>query len=124
SVASQRIMSRFHPSRRNFLRAAGAVAGTTLLSPPSLLGQSVMAGENGAASQSEGPLVARPEWATMDQGDLGRLRRQIDPWQPYPSRPRPARVGTNFLFARHPLASTRVPPLIQSSQYLTCGDSA
>ncbi len=48
-------MSRFHSSRREFLRAAGADAGATLLSPPSLLGESVMAGENGVASQSEGP---------------------------------------------------------------------
>ena len=53
SAASMRIMSRVHPSRRNFLKAAGAAAGATLLSPPSLLSQSARAGENWASSPSE-----------------------------------------------------------------------
>jgi FtsP/CotA-like multicopper oxidase with cupredoxin domain len=48
-------MSGFHPSRRNFLKAAGAVAGATLLSPPNLSSQSALAGDNEAASPSEGP---------------------------------------------------------------------
>jgi FtsP/CotA-like multicopper oxidase with cupredoxin domain len=48
-------MSRFDVHRRNFLRVAGAAAGATLLSPSGLLSQSATAGDNGAASQSEGP---------------------------------------------------------------------
>lgn len=48
-------MSCFPLSRRNFLTTAGAAVGTTLLSSPSLLNLSVMAGENGASAQSQGP---------------------------------------------------------------------
>src|ERR1039458_10558449 len=48
-------MSRFHVSRRNFLKAAGTAVSATLLSPPGLLSQSATAGESGAAAQNEGP---------------------------------------------------------------------
>src|SRR5271157_5989112 len=48
-------MSGFHPSRRNFLKAAGAVAGATLLLPPNLSSQSALARDNEAATPSEGP---------------------------------------------------------------------
>jgi hypothetical protein len=47
-------MSRFDPHRRNFLRTAGALTGTTLLSRFDLLGQSAT-GENRTDSQSENP---------------------------------------------------------------------
>src|SRR5271166_2866227 len=46
-----RTMPRFHPSRRNFLKAAGAAAGAALLSPPDLLTQSPVA----VAPPSGGP---------------------------------------------------------------------
>lgn len=48
-------MSRFHLSRRNFLRAAGTAAGATLLSPQCPLSQSAMASRNAVDSRSEGP---------------------------------------------------------------------
>src|ERR1700751_6402119 len=48
-------MSRFHSTRRNFLKATGATVGATLLSPPGLLSRSRVAGENGTAPQDEGP---------------------------------------------------------------------
>jgi FtsP/CotA-like multicopper oxidase with cupredoxin domain len=48
-------MSRFHLSRRNFLRAAGTAGGATLLPPQRLLSQSVMAGANRADSKSQDP---------------------------------------------------------------------
>src|SRR5271157_5843589 len=44
-------MPRFHPSRRNFLKAAGVAAGAALLSPPDLLTQSPVA----VAPPSGGP---------------------------------------------------------------------
>jgi len=48
------------PSRRNFLRAAGAAAGAAVLSPARLWSKSSiadgLAGGNGIASQSEGPV--------------------------------------------------------------------
>src|ERR1017187_2187778 len=48
-------MPHLHLSRRNFLKAAGTAAGTALLSPPGLLSESTMTGENGAALPSEAP---------------------------------------------------------------------
>ncbi len=48
-------MSQSHLSRRNFLKATGAAAGTALLSPPNIFSQSPTDRERGAASQAEGP---------------------------------------------------------------------
>src|SRR5271155_4435729 len=44
-------MPHLHPSRRNFLRAVGAAAGSALLSPVRLLSQPSTAEENGTAAQ-------------------------------------------------------------------------
>ena len=46
-------MASFHIARRNFLKAAGAAVGATLLSPPGLRSQSP--GEHGTVSENDGP---------------------------------------------------------------------
>jgi len=48
-------MSRFHSTRRTFLKAAGAAAGATLLSPPGLLSGPMASGAGATTPQNEGP---------------------------------------------------------------------
>jgi FtsP/CotA-like multicopper oxidase with cupredoxin domain len=48
-------MQTLSPSRRDFLRTAGAAAGAALLLPARLLRGSVLAGEDGRTAQSESP---------------------------------------------------------------------
>jgi FtsP/CotA-like multicopper oxidase with cupredoxin domain len=48
-------MAGFPSTRRNFLRAAGTVAGATLLSPQGLLSQPEMTGATDAGAKNEGP---------------------------------------------------------------------
>src|SRR6202166_4928499 len=48
-------MSTLDPHRRNFLKAAGATAAATLLSPPRFFGQAAAAGDNKSVPESDIP---------------------------------------------------------------------
>ena len=60
-----RMMSRFRPTRRNFLKAAGVAAGTTLLSPRDLMGVSTTDGRGGATA-SDPPADYTPSIAAAE----------------------------------------------------------